>query len=281
MKRPKLTLRQLCVIVAGSALASAFLGSSLRLKELRRVVRNDLQERGGRITAWKEDKGFWSILPVSWRPSVCNVKLKDCSVNENDLERLDQLGYRIVSLDLTGTGISDGDLAQIKALASFSHLRDIGLARTRVTAAAVKEFEHSRPSCAVHGDDDLPSLQHFDQIKSLNVSSTNLTDGAIEHVLKLRSVRELDLVFTRITGAGIRELGAHPNLTTIHVWHDQLDENGLAGLQDMENLTQVYLWVPDFGDEDKLLPPKIKRARRARPDVDVDVMWYVDPMHGF
>jgi hypothetical protein len=42
-------------------------------------------------------------------------------------------------------------LAQIKALPSFAHLRDIGLARTNVTAAAVREFKNSRPNCTVHG----------------------------------------------------------------------------------------------------------------------------------
>lgn len=152
MKRPKLTLRQLCLVVAGSAVASAFLGSSIRLKELRKAVRNEMRERGGRLTAWREDKGVWSILPVSLRPFDCNVKLKNCSVDGNDLERLDQLGYRVVSLDLTGTGITDADLAQIKALPSFAHLRDLGLARTNVTATAVQDFETSRPNCMVHGN---------------------------------------------------------------------------------------------------------------------------------
>ncbi|MBD3675180.1 MAG: hypothetical protein HUJ26_16810 [Planctomycetaceae bacterium] len=147
------------------------------------------------------------------------------------------------------------------------------------SSADIASLEHDRTSIDLSGtditDDDLRELRHFDQLESLNLSSTRVTNGAAEHILALHSLRELDLVFTQMTGAGIQKLGAHPSLTNIELWYDTIDEEGLQGLQNLQALMEVILWVPDFGDEDELLPPKIKKIR---PDVEVEVMWYVAPI---
>ena len=152
MKLPTFSIRQLLLVVGGSAFAAMFISHAIRQKHARAEMKTEIRSLGGQITAWKDDKGLVSILPTSWRPFVCNVKLKNCEIDATLLERIDTLGYHVVGLDLTGTPITDTDLCKLLALPSFSHLQDIGLAGTDVTFESVRTFEAARPDCVVHGD---------------------------------------------------------------------------------------------------------------------------------
>jgi hypothetical protein len=152
MKRPTFSIRHLFLAVGGSAFAAMFMTHAIRQKHARAEMKAEIRLLGGRITTWKDDNGLVSILPTSWRPYICNVKLKNCKVDPALLERIDSLGYHVVGLDLTGTPISDTDLGKLRALPSFSCLRDLGLAKTNVSVESVRTFEAARPACVVHGN---------------------------------------------------------------------------------------------------------------------------------
>lgn len=151
MKHRSFSIRTLFLAVGGSAFAAMLIAHTLHQKRARAEIKSEIRSIGGQITAWKDDKGFASILPVSFRPFVCSVKLKNCPIDTNLLERLDELGYQIVGLDLSGTPISDADLRKLQTLRSYSNLRDLGLARTEVTVESIRAFEAARPACVVHG----------------------------------------------------------------------------------------------------------------------------------
>lgn len=90
-------------------------------------------------------------------------------------------------------------------------------------------------------DEDVRSLSEMKpvRIRSLNLSNTNITDGAMKHIASLRDLREVDLRHTRITDEGFAKLRRCKLLLNVQVFGTGVSYDALAALEKAQP-TEVY-----------------------------------------
>jgi hypothetical protein len=114
----------------------------------------------------------------------------------------------VTALDLSDRPITDNDLQQIKNL---KHLRRLVLDRTNIHGQGLvylqnlTELTELRLNC--------PSLDlliiasgGFSKLERLSLATSNLSDSATEHLVRLVRLKELDLTGSRVTAAGVAAL---------------------------------------------------------------------------
>jgi len=117
-------------------------------------------------------------------------------------------------------------------------------------------------------DNELSALSPMsDQIFSLNLAGTKVTDAGLPALSKLPNVRILHLEKTAVTDAGLAHLKGLNSLEYLNLYGTQVTDAGLAQLEGLKNLKHVYLWQSKVTDEgaDKL--------RKALPAAKIDNGW--------
>lgn len=118
----------------------------------------------------------------------------------------------------------------LAALASLNHLRELGLAGRNLTDEDLQRLLASRktwpieklvvvPSgvrSAVNGD-GFQEASRLPRLKELQIDSSQLDDKGLVHVARIKSLEQLDLRDTRITGQAIALLAQMPNLKLVRV----------------------------------------------------------------
>jgi len=132
----------------------------------------------------------------------------------------------VVSLT-TGEVMSDELLGKLKTLPKLREL-DIGTTKL-ITPAGLKHLA------------ELSSLQKL-SLSSLNHDGKGLGDTAIEHIVGLKSLRELHLNQCGTTDAGVRLLEAMPQLTHLELYAEAgLTDAALASIAKLKRLKHVGL----------------------------------------
>lgn len=105
------------------------------------------------------------------------------------------------------------------------------------------------------------------QVYSLNLANTKVTDAGLAQVAALPNLRVLHLEKTSIGDAGLAHLKSLQNLQYLNLYGTQVTDAGLANLEGLKNLKNVYLWQSQVTDAgaDKL--------RAALPECKVDTGW--------
>jgi uncharacterized membrane protein len=98
---------------------------------------------------------------------------------------LEGLAENIISVDLSGSDATDGDLAE---LAGFPHLTSIDLSRTSVVGSG------------------LEALAGLDFLTRVNLYGTQLTDTGLEHLAGMASLESVYLWETDVTEEGVARL---------------------------------------------------------------------------
>jgi len=87
-----------------------------------------------------------------------------------------------------------------------------------------------------------PSKLNFERVRKLDLSYTEITDAGLKEVAKLENLTQLELSFTQITDTGLKELTKLKQLEGLYMERTQITDAGLKELAKLENL--IELWLP-------------------------------------
>jgi hypothetical protein len=87
-----------------------------------------------------------------------------------------------------------------------------------------------------------PLLPIADNIVSLDLARTKITDAGLAHVAKMTKLKELRLDNTGITDAGLARLKGLAQLEYLNVYGSKVTDAGLAHLGGLKNLRSLYVW---------------------------------------
>lgn len=184
------------------------------------------------------------VVMDSDRAHVAGVNLATLQSPEQlaDAVKLLPALSQINSLNAEGTGISDGDMAEIGKLTS---LRDLVLSHTKIT------------------DSGFDKLQSLKNLQSLHAADTAITNASLPTVGRLTSLAVLDLSGTKVTGnlTPLQNLG---KLNWLVMRNLSLDAAALATLSDCKSLHRLSL------NDTKCPSEAVETLRKARPDLSID-----------
>jgi hypothetical protein len=98
---------------------------------------------------------------------------------------------------------------------------------------------------SVHGtqltDASLKTIVSLHEVKSIDLSDSQITDEGLSHVQTLTNLTNVGLVGTRITGAGLIHFKAAPRLIELVLDDTELSDAGLVHLADLSSLEYIRL----------------------------------------
>lgn len=99
------------------------------------------------------------------------------------------------------------------------------------------------PMDAAFGDEELARLAPLrDNVETLNLGRSQITDAGLAHVGEMKNLVWLDLSNTAVTDAGLEHLSGLPLLHYLNLYGTAISDNGLKHLSGMPNLRRVYVW---------------------------------------
>jgi mono/diheme cytochrome c family protein len=102
------------------------------------------------------------------------------------------------------------------------------------------------------------------QVYELNLAGSKVTDAGLEQVGKLANLRRLHLEKTAVTDAGLAHLKNLANLEYLNLYGTAVTDAGLANLAGMKNLRSLYLW------QTKVTPDGAAALKKSLPTVNVN-----------
>ena len=90
----------------------------------------------------------------------------------------------------------------------------------------------------------------FNNVLTLDLQYTKITDASLKEVAKLQNLEELGLRGAKITDAGLKEVGKLQNLEELDLRGAKITDAGLKGLAKLQNLTKLnleYTKITDAG----------------------------------
>lgn len=120
------------------------------------------------------------------------------------------------------------------------HWRFFDVARGAVAVPAGKELQ-LLVSSEVSGNLSALATLEPDDLQSLIVDRTLVTDADLAYLQRPANLRSLTLWFTRVTDAGLAVLRRLTNLEELELWEPQVTWAGLANLQYLINLRKLHL----------------------------------------
>jgi thiol-disulfide isomerase/thioredoxin len=116
-------------------------------------------------------------------------------------------GESTITVDLSGTRVTDAELKKLKELKG---LQTLYLDGARVTDAGLKE------------------LKELKGLRKLDLSGTQVTDAGLRDFQELKELRHLDLRGTRVTDAGLKELKELKALRQLFLGGTKVTDEGVA-----------------------------------------------------
>lgn len=151
--------------------------------------------------------------------------------------------YPIRRVDLHGTTVTDGDLAELAALPA---LRDIEALDLRLTSV---------------GDSGMVHLRGFRKLRFLNLFRTRVGDAGVGALRPLAALDALLLGGTRITDDGVHHLLPFRRLSRLSLFDTQVGDRGLVQLAPLKRLEVVLV------DRSRVTEAGRAALRRTHPGV--------------
>ncbi len=231
--------------VSGTSITAAGLRELRDLDNLTALIIDIRQAAKGGLT----EVGTLKNLKTLHIEGTLDVELKF-----EDLKGLKNLTLLV----LDGKYITDSalkTLREINLLHAWSHtevkgrgrptspneVTDLGLARTRVTDAGLKE------------------IRIFTNLSTLYLGGSAFTDAGLEELKELQSIGTLYLADTRVTSAGLAKLSAFQKLSAIKLSGEGVTDSELRGLQSVKTLTALTLF------ETKATEDGVQKLHEALP----------------
>ena len=142
---------------------------------------------------------------------------------------------QIVELDLTGTWVTDADMAKV---AQLRHLRKLDLSQTRITDSGLehlKSLENVTDLTCYYAEflteDGISHLRNWKRLERLNLRGTKVTSKVFDRLAKLTSLRSLDIAFTQIEDEGFEQLSALTKMESLAIGGNRLSGAALPLLK--------------------------------------------------
>jgi Leucine-rich repeat (LRR) protein len=159
------------------------------------------------------------------------LQLNGAAIGDAGMTRLSGL-VELRELNLTGTGVSDAGLAALRPLVRLERLSLNGTTVTLSGVVGLFVDGQGRTLVAALKALGLATVDERGDVVEIDVAGTDLGDAELRHLGPLPSLRTLHLAGTKVTDAGLAELG-------------QLAETG--GLAGLERLYLAKCNVTDAG----------------------------------
>lgn len=132
-------------------------------------------------------------------------------------QRLESLG-KVQDLNLSGTNLTDADLAYLKDL---NGLEWLALNRNPIT------------------DEGMSHLGRIHTLRALRVEDSLVTDAGLVYLAELNHLEVLSLKRTRITGLGLKHLRRLPRLNHLDVEGNLLHDAAVTNLRELKGLREL------------------------------------------
>jgi hypothetical protein len=90
-------------------------------------------------------------------------------------------------------------------------------------------------------DGDLEKLQGLTTLKELDLEGAQITDDGLRYLRDMKTLRRLRLDQTKITDAGLKDLAGLTNLEELLIWNTQITDAGLVHLSRLTNLQALWI----------------------------------------
>jgi hypothetical protein len=99
------------------------------------------------------------------------------------------------------------------------------------------------------GDADVEHLKDLTELRSLQLSSTQVTDAGLEHLKGLANLTDLRLHHTQVTDAGLEHLRGLTKLKALYIPFTRVTSKGVERLQRALPNCEIYhsTWAIDLG----------------------------------
>jgi len=141
----------------------------------------------------------------------------------------------IVELDLTGTWVSDADMAKV---AQLRHLRKLDLSQTRISDSGLEHLKSLQNITDLNcyyaeylTEDGIAHLRNWKHLERLNLRGTRVTSKVFDSLAKLTSLRSLDIAFTQVEDEGFDQLSALTKLEHLAIGGNRLSGAALPLLK--------------------------------------------------
>ena len=179
---------------------------------------------------------------------VTSVALSGPEIHDEHLGQLDPLRLEhITALDLRDASISDEGLESIVRLERLERLNLTGTTlsddgiETLVALGQLKTLLVSSPQVT---DAGLQAIARLTQLEELNLVGTAITDEGLAHLEKLKSLKSLAIAGQHITDVGLTAIATHcTGLVRLELAGTQITDNGLAVLKQLPRLEVLNLNV--------------------------------------
>lgn len=188
-------------------------------------------------------------------------------------------------LDLSGTQITDTGLVHLRGL---KQLKNLSLDETQVTPAGLAQLEplqsleSLRAYLASHLDDEsvkavarMKSLRrlttHLDisdagvealatlpHLESMSLSGQKITDAAMVHVGRMKSLKSLELQAAPVSDAGLTELSQLKQLETLELSETRVTSRGIQHLGNLPGLKRLAIRIDEDAEAGDVTMPTLK-----------------------
>ncbi|MCA9096093.1 MAG: hypothetical protein KDA68_21585, partial [Planctomycetaceae bacterium] len=166
-----------------------------------------------------------------------SLQLKDSRLDNQALKFIaERWGNSLVTLDLTGSRITDSGL---RSLAAMPSLKVLSVGGTSVTPEGIRDFLAERNRLSVSsienlglggfrwGKKELIVLNNLSEVSELDLSGWNLDDSDLEYLPFTKELITLNLSGTSITDEGMNLIGRIDTLQRLHLRGTQVTDAGL------------------------------------------------------
>jgi hypothetical protein len=204
------------LILQDHSISSSQLEAVAKLPGLRAICLFDCQLESGALKSLESAHGLWALV------------LHDCSLTDDDLNSLPPLPV-LTHLSLYENPITSDSAA---AIARQSQLRNLVITDTQLGDQAFDELSRlrhlqsltfSRPQFEIRSvariqslmyvplnpdltDEDVESLSRLQNLGYLSLRGRKVTDASLPHLVRLTSLRQLDVFKTGISDDGLKRL---------------------------------------------------------------------------
>ena len=184
------------------------------------------------------EEGAMSELPRF--PAMTNLVISGPGLTDDDLILLRNCPLlrqlTILRASVQGTGL--------KHLAGLNTVGSITIVESQIGGDAfqyMRQISEIDIRCVPIKDDDIKPLAGSKTITRLNLLSTDLTDGCLQHLADLPNLDDLSLSDSELCGTGLSQLKGLENLSILDLSRSAIDDEGLARLPALPALRELSL----------------------------------------
>jgi internalin A len=141
-------------------------------------------------------------------PYIHTLSPMGINIQGRGLQQLNHLS-RMHCFDIKEAGVTEKDLV---LLSEFKNLQSMFLGHEHLTANGIAALKNVR-------------------LNEVYLDGRKFDDASLQHLSELTTLRELNLINTSITDAGVRSLAGMKNLTTLRLSDSTISEQALVELE--------------------------------------------------